>query len=151
MVGYNSETPKETEDLLSDVRPEDLVKYGLIPEFIGRLPVVSVLKELTQDELVRVLKETKNSLLKQYRKLFLMEDAQLHFTREAIFSICELAISMKTGARALRSIMENIMLDVMYDLPAQEEPVRVTITAAVVKGKGKAKLTPIPAAKRDAA
>ena len=151
MVGYNSETPKETEDLLSDVRPEDLVKYGLIPEFIGRLPVVSVLKELTQDELVRVLKETKNSLLKQYRKLFLMEDAQLHFTREAILSICELAISMKTGARALRSIMENIMLDVMYDLPAQEEPVRVTITAAVVKGKGKAKLTPIPAAKRDAA
>ena len=80
-----------------------------------------------------------------------MEDAQLHFTREAILSICELAISMKTGARALRSIMENIMLDVMYDLPAQEEPVRVTITAAVVKGKGKAKLTPIPAAKRDAA
>ena len=110
MVGYNSEMPKDKEELLGEVRPEDLVKYGLIPEFIGRLPVVSVLEELSQQELVKVLKETKNSLLKQYRKLFLMEDAELHFTREAILSICEQAISMKTGARALRSIMENIML-----------------------------------------
>jgi ATP-dependent Clp protease ATP-binding subunit ClpX len=151
MVGYNSDTPKEKDELLGDVRPEDLVKYGLIPEFIGRLPVVSVLEELTQNELVRVLKETKNSLLKQYRKLFLMEDAELHFTREAILCICEQAISMKTGARALRSIMENIMLDVMYDLPALEEPVRVTISAAVVKGKGKAKISPLPETKRDAA
>jgi ATP-dependent Clp protease ATP-binding subunit ClpX len=151
MVGYNSEMPKDKEELLGDVRPEDLVKYGLIPEFIGRLPVVSVLEELSQQELVRVLKETKNSLLKQYRKLFLMEDAELHFTREAILSICEQAISMKTGARALRSIMENIMLDVMYDLPAIDEPVRVTISAAVVRGKGKAKITPLPANKRNAA
>ena len=151
MVGYNSEMPKDKEELLGEVRPEDLVKYGLIPEFIGRLPVVSVLEELSQQELVRVLKETKNSLLKQYRKLFLMEDAELHFTREAILSICEQAISMKTGARALRSIMENIMLDVMYDLPALDEPVRVTISAAVVRGKGKAKITPLPANKRNAA
>ena len=151
MVGYNSEMPKDKEELLGEVRPEDLVKYGLIPEFIGRLPVVSVLEELSQQELVRVLKETKNSLLKQYRKLFLMEDAELHFTREAILSICEQAISMKTGARALRSIMENIMLDVMYDLPELDEPVRVTISAAVVRGKGKAKITPLPANKRNAA
>ena len=151
MVGYSSEMPKDKEELLGEVRPEDLVKYGLIPEFIGRLPVVSVLEELSQQELVRVLKETKNSLLKQYRKLFLMEDAELHFTREAILSICEQAISMKTGARALRSIMENIMLDVMYDLPAIDESVRVTISAAVVRGKGKAKITPLPANKRNAA
>ena len=151
MVGYNSEKTKDKEELLSEVRPEDLVKYGLIPEFIGRLPVVSVLEELTQGELVRVLKETKNSLLKQYRKLFLMEDAELHFTREAILAICEQAISMKTGARALRSIMENIMLDVMYDLPAMEDPVRVTISASVVRGKGKAKITALPMPSRDAA
>lgn len=151
MVGYNSEKPKDKEELLGDVRPEDLVKYGLIPEFIGRLPIVSVLEELTQTELVRVLKETKNSLLKQYRKLFLMEGAELHFTREAILAICEQAISMKTGARALRSIMENIMLDVMYDLPAIDESVRVTISAAVVRGKGKAKISPLPLTKRDAA
>ena len=151
MVGFNSDTPKDKEDLLGDVRPEDLVKYGLIPEFIGRLPIVSVLEELTQTELVRVLKETKNSLLKQYRKLFLMEGAELHFTREAILAICEQAILMKTGARALRSIMENIMLDVMYDLPSIEEPVRVTISAAVVRGKGKAKISQLPQNKRDAA
>ncbi|MEC8420021.1 MAG: ATP-dependent Clp protease ATP-binding subunit ClpX [Verrucomicrobiota bacterium] len=151
MVGYNSETPKDKAELLGDVRPEDLVKYGLIPEFIGRLPVVSVLQELTQGELVRVLKETKNSLLKQYKKLFLMEDAELHFTREAILEICEQAISLKTGARALRSIMENIMLDVMYDLPTCEEPVRVTINTAVVKGKGKAKISQLTLPKQDAA
>ena len=151
MVGYNSETPKNKEDLLNDVRPEDLVKYGLIPEFIGRLPIVSVLEELSKAELVKVLKDTKNSLLKQYRKLFLMEGSELHFTREAIFAICEQAILMKTGARALRSIMESIMLDIMYDLPAIEGPSRVTISAAVVKGKGKAKITTLPLSKRNAA
>ncbi|MEC7802194.1 MAG: ATP-dependent Clp protease ATP-binding subunit ClpX [Verrucomicrobiota bacterium] len=151
MVGYTSEVPKDKEDLLSDVRPEDLVKYGLIPEFIGRLPIVSVLEELTQPELVRVLKETKNSLLKQYRKLFLMEGAELHFTREAILEICEHAIQMKTGARALRSIMENIMLDVMYDLPSIKEPSKVTISAAVVRGKGKAKVLPLNPPKKNAA
>ena len=151
MVGYNSETPKNKEDLLNDVRPEDLVKYGLIPEFIGRLPIVSVLEELSKAELVKVLKDTKNSLLKQYRKLFLMEGSELHFTREAIFAICEQAILMKTGARALRSIMESIMLDIMYDLPAIEGSSRVTISAAVVKGKGKAKITTLPLSKRNAA
>ena len=151
MVGYTSEVPKDKDDLLSDVRPEDLVKYGLIPEFIGRLPIVSVLEELTQPELVRVLKETKNSLLKQYRKLFLMEGAELHFTREAILEICEHAIQMKTGARALRSIMENIMLDVMYDLPSIKEPSKVTISAAVVRGKGKAKVLPLNPPKKNAA
>jgi len=151
MVGYTSEVPKDKDDLLSDVRPEDLVKYGLIPEFIGRLPIVSVLEELTQPELVRVLKETKNSLLKQYRKLFLMEGAELHFTREAVLEICEHAIQMKTGARALRSIMENIMLDVMYDLPSIKEPSKVTISAAVVRGKGKAKVLPLNPPKKNAA
>ena len=153
MLGYGSETPKEAGELLSEVRPEDLVKYGLIPEFIGRLPVLSVLEELKRSELIKILKDTKNSLLKQYRKLFLMEGAQLHFTREAIQSIADQALEMKTGARALRSIMESIMLDVMYDLPAIEEPVKVVINAGVVKGKSKAKVTPLESKskKRDAA
>ncbi|OUU42823.1 MAG: ATP-dependent protease ATP-binding subunit ClpX [Verrucomicrobia bacterium TMED56] len=151
MVGFNSDDRKEPKELLSEVRPEDLVKYGLIPEFIGRLPIVSVLEELNKDELVRVLKETKNSLLKQYKKLFMMEGAELHFTREAVYEICEQAISMKTGARALRSIMETIMLDVMYDLPAIDEPVRVSINAAVARGKGKAKISQLPQVKRSAA
>jgi len=151
MVGYSAEKRKEAQELLAEVKPEDLVKYGLIPEFIGRLPVVSVLEELSRDELVRILKETKNSLLKQYRKLFLMEGAHLRFTREAILAIAQQAVEMKTGARALRSIMETIMLDVMYDLPAIEGAVEVVISAGVVKGKGKAKINPIPTEKRDAA
>ena len=151
MLGYGSEAPKDAGELLSEVRPEDLVKYGLIPEFIGRLPVLSVLEELKRSELIKILKDTKNSLLKQYRKLFLMEGAQLHFTREAIQSIADQALEMKTGARALRSIMESIMLDVMYDLPAIEEPVKVAINAGVVKGKSKAKITPLESKKRDAA
>ena len=151
MLGYSADTPKDASTLLSEVRPEDLVKYGLIPEFIGRLPVVSVLEELTRNELVKILQETKNSLLKQYRKLFLMEGAHLHFTRDAIQAIADQAIEMKTGARALRSIMESIMLDIMYDLPSIEGPVKVVINAAVVKGKGKAKISPLDSGKRDAA
>ena len=151
MLGYTSEAPKDAGELLAEVRPEDLVKYGLIPEFIGRLPVLSVLDELNRSELIKVLKDTKNSLLKQYRKLFLMEGAQLRFTREAIQTIADHALDMKTGARALRSIMESIMLDVMYDLPAIEEPVKVVINTGVVKGKSKAKITPIESKKRDAA
>ncbi|MEC8043744.1 MAG: ATP-dependent Clp protease ATP-binding subunit ClpX [Verrucomicrobiota bacterium] len=150
-VGYNNEVPKDEIEILESVKPEDLVKYGLIPEFIGRLPVVSVLRELNSSELVRILNETKNSLLKQYRKLFLMEGAELRFTREAIQHIAEQALEMKTGARALRSIMENIMLDVMYDLPSIEEPVEVVINTGVVKGKSKAKVIPIENSKRDAA
>ena len=151
MVGYNSESPKEMAELMRDVRPEDLVKYGLIPEFIGRLPVISLLEELTRNELVKILKETKNSLLKQYKKLFIMEKAELRFTREAVLSIAEQALAMKTGARALRSIMESIMLDVMYDLPAFSEPVEVVINAGVVKGKSKAKVIPLEKPKRNAA
>ena len=151
MVGYSSESPKEMAELMRDVRPEDLVKYGLIPEFIGRLPVVSLLEELTRNELVKILKETKNSLLKQYKKLFIMEKAELRFTREAVLSIAEQALAMKTGARALRSIMESIMLDVMYDLPAFSEPVEVVINAGVVKGKSKAKVIPLEKPKRNAA
>jgi ATP-dependent Clp protease ATP-binding subunit ClpX len=151
MVGYSADAPKESHELLAVVKPEDLVKYGLIPEFIGRLPIVSVLDELTRPELVRILKETKNSLLKQYRKLFLMEGAHLRFTREAILAIAQQAVEMKTGARALRSIMETIMLDIMYDLPAIEGAVEVLISASVVRGKGKAKITPIEPEKLDAA
>jgi ATP-dependent Clp protease ATP-binding subunit ClpX len=151
MVGYSADAPKESHELLAEVKPEDLVKYGLIPEFIGRLPILSVLDELTRPELVRILKETKNSLLKQYRKLFLMEGAHLRFTREAILVIAQQAVEMKTGARALRSIMETIMLDIMYDLPAIDGAVEVLISAGVVKGKAKAKVTPIQPEKLDAA
>ena len=150
-LGYSAESPKDTAELLADVRPEDLVKYGLIPEFIGRLPVLSLLEELSCGELVQVLRNTKNSLLKQYQKLFLMEGAELRFTREAITAIAEKALMMETGARALRSIMEEIMLDIMYELPTIDEPIEVVISAGVVKGKVKAKINNLSVNKRDAA
>ena len=150
-VGYSSEGRKSEKELLADVRPEDLVKYGLIPEFIGRLPVVSVLHELSRKDLVQILQDTKNSLIKQYRKLFSMEGAELRFTKEAVTEIAKQAIELKTGARALRSIMENAMLDVMYDLPEMDEPMEVVINAAVLRGKAKAKVKVIPQKKRDAA
>ena len=150
-VGYSSPNCDSGNQILSDVLPEDLVRFGLIPEFIGRLPVISVLEELTRNQLVQVMQQTKNSLIKQYRKMFSMEGANLRFTKEAVNELASQALEMKTGARALRSIMEKIMLDVMYNLPAIENPVDVVINGSVVKGKSKAKVTPITEKKRDAA
>lgn len=123
------------EALMQAVEPEDLVKFGMIPEFIGRLPVLSVLKELTQEDLERILSETKNALIKQYGKLFQHEGVELEFMPEAIRTIAKEAISLKTGARALRSIMEKLMLDTMYSIPHNETVARVIITPASVLGK----------------
>ncbi len=150
-VGYSADAPKSEKELLADVRPEDLVKYGLIPEFIGRLPVVSVLNELSRSDLVKIMQETKNSLIKQYRKLFTMEGAELRFTKEAVVEIAKKSLELKTGARALRSIMETTMLEVMYNLPEIDEPMEVVINAAVVRGTAKAKIKPILQTKKDAA
>ena len=150
-VGYRSDSPKSQRELLAEVRPEDLVKYGLIPEFIGRLPVVSVLNELSRSDLVKIMQETKNSLIKQYRKLFRMEGAELRFTNSAVVEIAKKALQLKTGARALRSIMETIMLEVMYDLPNVEGAMEVVINAPVVRGTAKPKIKPLPEKKRDAA
>ena len=127
-------------ELLRDTQPEDLVHFGMIPEFIGRLPMVAVLDELSRSDLEHILQNTKNSLLKQYGKLFLMEGANLHFTRDAVAAIADKAIELKTGARALRSIMERIMLDVMYDLPQAENVDQVVINRQVVEGRGKPKI-----------
>ena len=137
-------------ELLREVQPEDLVHYGMIPEFIGRLPMVAVLDELSRSDLEHILQNTKNSLVKQYGKLFSMEGAELHFTREAVAAIAEKAIELKTGARALRSIMERIMLDVMYDLPQTENVEKVAINRAVVEGRGKPKLHLVKALEPDA-
>jgi ATP-dependent Clp protease ATP-binding subunit ClpX len=138
-----SEVP--VSELLRETQPEDLVHFGMIPEFIGRLPMVAVLDELSRSDLEHILQNTKNSLVKQYSKLFSMEGSQLHFTRDAISAIAEKAIELKTGARALRSIMERIMLDVMYDLPQTENVEKVVINRAVVEGRGKPKLQHKPA------
>ncbi|MCE0485023.1 MAG: ATP-dependent Clp protease ATP-binding subunit ClpX [Methylacidiphilales bacterium] len=121
--------------VLRQVEPEDLLNFGLIPEFIGRLPMISVLDELTEEELVEVLTETKNALTKQYTKLFAMDNVGLTFTKDALKALAQEATRKGTGARALRAILEKIMLDLMYDLPSREDIVEVTINRAVIDGK----------------
>jgi len=125
------------EDLMKDLEPEDLIRFGMIPEFIGRLPIVSVLDHLSEEDLVRILLKTKNAIVKQYSKLFAMDGVRLRFTNDAIKAIARKAISLKTGARALRSIMENLMLEVMFDLPQRDDVSEVLIDASVVGGKRK--------------
>jgi ATP-dependent Clp protease ATP-binding subunit ClpX len=130
----------DSEEIFTELAPEDLVRYGLIPEFIGRLPVVSVLQELNQEQLEHILTQTRNALSKQYTKLFDMEGVKLTFRKDAIRAIAEKALVLKTGARALRSIMEGIMLDIMYQLPDYKNVEEVVVTQSVIKGKAKPKL-----------
>lgn len=128
------------DEMMRSVAPEDLVRFGMIPEFIGRLPVVSVLDELKVEDLEQVLLRTKNAMVKQYSKLFAMDGVQLSFTRDAIRAIGKKAIELKTGARALRAILEKIMLEVMYELPQRDDVVEVVIDQAVVEGRKKPQL-----------
>jgi ATP-dependent Clp protease ATP-binding subunit ClpX len=123
------------EEMMKMIAPEDLVRYGMIPEFVGRLPVVSVLDPLTESDLVRILLRTKNAMVKQYSKLFAMDGVQLRFTRDAVRAIAVKAIELKTGARALRAILENLMLEVMFDLPQRDDVIEVVIDESVVKGR----------------
>ncbi len=124
-------------DLLSDVEPEDLIKYGLIPEFVGRLPVVATLDELDEDALVQILLEPRNALTKQYRKLFEMEGAELEFRDDALRAIAQRAMQRKTGARGLRTILEGVLLDTMYDLPGLSNARKVVVDESVVTGETK--------------
>lgn len=122
-------------DLLLDVEPEDLIKFGLIPEFIGRLPVVATLEELTEEALIQILTEPRNALTKQYQRLFDMEDVELDFRKDALAAVANLAMERKTGARGLRSILENVLLDTMYRVPSMEGVIKVVVDAAVVRGE----------------
>jgi ATP-dependent Clp protease ATP-binding subunit ClpX len=135
-VGFNADladpTHHETGILLGQVLPEDLHKFGMIPEFVGRIPVVAHVEELTEDDLVRILTEPKNALVKQYQRLFALEGAELTFTDGAVRSISTKAITHGTGARGLRSIMEALLLDSMYDLPGRTDVREVVVTEAVV-------------------
>jgi ATP-dependent Clp protease ATP-binding subunit ClpX len=124
-------------ELFAEVEPEDLVKFGLIPEFVGRLPVLATLMDLDVEALVQILKEPKNALVKQYQRLFDMEDVQLTFQDEALEAVAKKAIERKTGARGLRSIMETILLDTMYELPAMEGVEQVVISDEVVNGSAR--------------
>src|SRR5258705_5708918 len=139
VMGFGSPTLEVEEALRKEsirhVEPEDLLAFGMIPEFIGRLPVVSSLDTLTEDEMVAILTETKNAMLKQYTKLFSMEGVRLSVTKDALRALAALAVTKGTGARALRSMLERIMLDIMYDVPSREDIAEVTINRAVVEGK----------------
>jgi ATP-dependent Clp protease ATP-binding subunit ClpX len=124
-MGFSADIKKRGEsklgDILADVQPEDLIKYGMIPEFVGRLPVVATLDELTEDEMVRIMLEPKNALVKQYQRLFGMENVALRFTEGALRAVARQAMKRNSGARGLRSILENVMLDLMYEIPSQPE------------------------------
>ncbi len=124
-----------TGEILRGVEPEDLLKFGLIPEFVGRLPVVATLEDLDEETLVQILTAPKNALVKQYQRLFEMEDTKLAFSEDALHAIARKAITRKTGARGLRSIMESILLDTMYDLPSEEGAEEVVINSEVVEGR----------------
>ena len=124
-----------TGEILREVEPEDLLKFGLIPEFVGRLPVVATLEDLDEEALVQILTAPKNALVKQYQRLFEMEDTKLAFSDDALHAIARKAMARKTGARGLRSIMEGILLDTMYDLPSEEGAEEVVINGEVVEGR----------------
>jgi ATP-dependent Clp protease ATP-binding subunit ClpX len=128
---------RRTGDVLKDLEPEDLLKFGLIPEFVGRMPVLATLEDLDEEALVTILTQPKNALVKQYERLFEMEDTELTFTDEAVSLIARKAIERKTGARGLRSILESILLDTMFDLPTLEGVEEVVISGEVVEGKAR--------------
>jgi ATP-dependent Clp protease ATP-binding subunit ClpX len=139
-IGFSAEVKsvdndKITSDVLKTVEPEDLVQYGLIPEFVGRLPVVATLEELDEKALIEILTEPKNSLVKQYQKLFEMEGSAIEFRDDALQAIAIKAMTRKTGARGLRSIIENVLLDTMFDLPSTDNVVKVVIDANVINGE----------------
>lgn len=141
-IGYSAEihskdNSKSIDVLLRDTEPADLIKYGLIPELIGRLPVVATLEELDKEALVNILTEPKNALIKQYRKLFEMEGATLEFFPSALMMIAEQCVQKKTGARGLRSILEKILLDTMYELPSQKNVSKVIVDEKVISGETK--------------
>ena len=123
----------ENQDILAQVIPEDLQKFGLIPEFIGRLPIIATLNPLDEEDLIRILSEPKNSLVKQYVRLMDLDDVTLEFEESALKAVAELAIERETGARGLRSIIENVMLDIMYEVPSRTDVKKVVITESTVK------------------
>jgi len=125
------------DEILQHVEPEDLITYGFIPEFVGRLPMVTVLEQLTEEHLVQILTEPRNALTKQYQKLMSLEDVELEFSDDALKELAAQAHKKGTGARALRSIIEKLMLDVMYEIPSRDDVAAIKVTAATVRGEAK--------------
>ena len=138
-IGFSADVKTKDEDsqfgeVIADVEPEDLIKYGLIPEFIGRLPVVATLEELDEEALIRILTEPKNAITKQYQKMFEIEGCDIEFRKDSLSAVAKKAMLRKTGARGLRTILENTLLDIMYDLPSMENVSKVVVDAAVIEG-----------------
>ena len=144
-IGFGAKVKNNEErtfsDLIEKLEPEDLIKYGLIPEFVGRMPVIATLQDLNEKSLIRILKEPKNSLLKQYKRLFEFENVKLEFREDALSEIAKKAINKKTGARGLRSILESMLLKTMFSLPDMEDVESVTIDRTVAKGKSEPIIT----------
>src|SRR5690554_5569416 len=140
-IGFSASVRTKSEkgvgELFSEVEPEDLIKFGLIPELVGRLPVVATLQELDEDTLVRILTEPRNALVKQFQKLFAMEDVELEVRPDAVRAIAQRAIKRRTGARGLRSIVEQALLDTMYELPSLGKVKKVVVDEKAVNGEGK--------------
>jgi ATP-dependent Clp protease ATP-binding subunit ClpX len=141
-IGFSAQVKSKDEDInlgevLFEVEPEDLIKYGLIPEFVGRLPVVATLEELDEDALIQILTEPKNALTKQYEKLFDMEGCEIEFREDALRAVARKAMDRKTGARGLRTILEQVLLDTMYDLPSMDNVIKVVIDENVIIGDAK--------------
>ncbi len=139
-IGFSAEVKskddrKSISEIIHSVEPEDLIKYGLIPEFVGRLPVAATLDELDEDQLVQILLEPKNAITKQYVRLFEMEGCELEFREDALRAVAKKSMERKTGARGLRSIMENVLLDTMYDLPSMDNVTKVVIDEGVINGE----------------
>ncbi|MCL5886517.1 MAG: ATP-dependent Clp protease ATP-binding subunit ClpX [Actinobacteria bacterium] len=145
-IGFRADVTRDNavreDEILQQVLPEDLIRFGLIPEFIGRLPVVGAVSSLGKDSLVSILVDPKNSLVKQYQKVFLLDDVELEFTQDAIEAIADQALLRGTGARGLRAILEEVLLDLMYDLPSREDVKKCVIDASVVKERVNPTLVP---------
>ncbi|MCL4218234.1 MAG: ATP-dependent Clp protease ATP-binding subunit ClpX, partial [Candidatus Hydrogenedentes bacterium] len=139
LIGFNAQISSKKErklgELLQLVEPEDLVKFGMIPEFSGRIPVLATLHDLNREDLIRILVEPKNAIIRQYEKLFDLEKVKLRFKDDALASIAELAIGKETGARGLRAILEEVMLDLMYEIPSRKDVQEVIITEGVIQNK----------------
>ena len=137
-IGFGAEIKSnDTKANLSDVNTEDLLKFGLIPEFIGRVPIIVTLDSLDEDALVSILKEPKNSLVKQYQKMFELDNVKLTFRKDALKEVAKKAIAHKTGARGLRSILEDLLLDVMYEIPSKSDIKEVVVTKDSINDKSK--------------
>ena len=141
-IGFSAEMRSKDKsenigEILHNVEPEDLIRYGLIPEFVGRLPVVATLEELNEEALVRILTEPKNAITKQYKRLFDMEGVDIEFRENALYAVARKAMDRKTGARGLRTILENVLLDTMYDLPSQDSISKVVVDEGVITGDSK--------------